>query len=107
LGFPPIIIRDKEKGAYYDSFKEFQNSNKKKTNSMDKVFSLALLESFHKRITYLKGQEIIHLSEYAKKHGEKQSSFLNKAKRQTIPAFREKGIWKIGADFVEDKKSNL
>ena len=99
LGFPTIIIRDKEKNFYYDSFKEYRDSNKKKNNLMNKVLSLALIESFHKRITYLKGQNIIRLSEYAKTTGEKSSVLLNKAKRQTIPAFREKGVWKIGQDF--------
>ncbi|MFA6301230.1 MAG: Fic family protein [Candidatus Paceibacterota bacterium] len=96
LGFPSIIIRDKEKDIYYDSFKEYRDSNKKKSSIMDKVLSLSLIESFHKRIAYLKGLNIIRLSEYAKMIGEKSSILLNKAKRQTIPAFREKGVWKIG-----------
>jgi len=98
LGFPPIIVRDKEKQSYYDSFKEYQSSNKKKTDKMEKVFSLALFESLHKRITYLKGQEIIPLSGHAKKTDESIQALLNKAKRQTIPAFREKGVWKIGVE---------
>ncbi|MFA5051356.1 MAG: Fic family protein [Patescibacteria group bacterium] len=98
MGFPPIIIRDKEKAVYYKSFGEYRNSNKKKTAIMDKVLSLALLESFHKRITYLKGYKIIRLSEYAKKKNESITILLNKAKRQTIPAFREKGVWKIGLE---------
>lgn len=100
-GFPPIIIRDKEKATYYKSFGEYKDSNKKKTAIMDKVLSLALLESFHKRIAYLKGDKIIRLSEYAKKENESIITLLNKAKRQTIPAFREKGVWKIG---VNNKK---
>ena len=95
-GFPPVIIRDKEKKAYYASFKEYRESNKKKSIMMEKVLSLSLLESFHKRIAYLKGEKIIRLSEYAKSINEKSSIVLNKAKRQTIPAFREKGVWKIG-----------
>lgn len=99
LGFPTIIIRDKEKDFYYESFKEYRDSHKKKSSIMDKVLSLALIESFHKRITYLKGQKIVQLSVYAKKMGEKSSVLLNKAKRQTIPAFREKGVWKIGEDY--------
>lgn len=99
FGFPTVIIRDKEKDAYYDSFKEYRDSNKKKNNMMSKVLSLALIESFHKRITYLKGQNIIRLSDYAKTSGEKSSVLLNKAKRQTIPAFREKGVWKIGVEY--------
>ena len=96
LGFPPVIIRDKEKEVYYKSFGEYRDSKKKKTAGMDKVLYLALLESFHKRIAYLKGEDIVRLSEYAEEIKEKKSILLNKAKRQSIPAFREKGVWKIG-----------
>lgn len=98
LGFPPIIIRDKEKDLYYASFKEYRDSNKTKSTGMDRVLSLALIESLHKRITYLQGQTVVRLADYAKLTNQKTSILLNKAKRQTIPAFREKGIWKIGSD---------
>jgi len=98
LGFPPIIIRDKEKDVYYSSFKEYEMSNKKKTAIMEKVLFLALLESLHKRNAYLRGDVILTLSDYTKEKKESASAFLNKAKRQTIPAFREKGVWKIGVD---------
>lgn len=98
LGFPPIIIRDKEKALYYKSFGEYRNSNKKKTAIMDRVVSLALMESFHKRIAYMKGEKIITLSEFSEIKKESLKILLNKAKRQTIPAFREKGVWKIGVD---------
>jgi len=63
---------------------------------MERILSLSLLESLHKRITYLKGDKIIELIEYAKKIGQMAPAVLNMAKRQTIPAFREKGVWKIG-----------
>lgn len=102
FGFPPVIIRDKEKNIYYDSFKEYRDSSKKKNGMIIKVLSLALKESFHKRIAYLKGYTIIRLSDYAKKTGEKSSVLLNKAKRQTIPAFREKGVWKIGVEYKKN-----
>lgn len=94
LGFPTIIIRDKEKQIYYKSFTDYRDD--KKTKIMDMVVSRALLESLHKRIAYLKGQTIIHLAEYAKKEQKSLTALLNQAKRQTIPAFREKGVWKIG-----------
>lgn len=94
-GFPPIIIRDKEKHIYYSTFKEYRDN--KKTGKMEKVLYLALLESLHKRIAYLKGGQIITLSDYAKKNKQSLNSLLNKAKRQTIEAFREKGVWKISS----------
>lgn len=95
-GFPPIIIRDKEKSFYYKSFGEYRNSNKKNISDMDKILSLALLESLHKRLAYLSGKKIVRVSDYAKNKKDSINTILNKAKRQTIPAFREKGIWKIG-----------
>jgi len=98
LGFPSIIIRDKEKEIYYKSFGQYRDSNKKKNSIMDKVISLALLESFHKRIAYLKGEKIITLADYSGLKKESLKTLLNKAKRQTIAAFREKGVWKIGVD---------
>lgn len=99
LGFPPIIIRDKEKKLYYQAFREYEDSNKKKQSTMNKVLSLALLESFHKRITYMRGEKVIPLVEYARAIEQPANSILNKAKRQTIRAFREKGVWKIGSEL--------
>lgn len=94
LGFPQIIIRDKEKQKYYQSFQEYRDD--KKTVKGDRIFFLALLESMHKRVSYLEGKTIVTVSDYAKKNNLSLRSLLNSAKRQTIPAFREKGIWKIG-----------
>lgn len=96
--YPPIIIRDKEKSEYYQTFKDYRG--KDDTDPMINVVYLALTESFHKRIAYLKSQKIMKLTEYAKKNDISKHSLLNKARRQTIPAFREKGIWKTGADYL-------
>lgn len=95
-GFPMIIIRDKEKQKYYQSFSDYRQGQNTKT--MEKVLVLALMESFHKRIAYLKGKEIIRLAEYAKNSSDSVQALLNAARRQNIPAFREKGVWKIGVD---------
>lgn len=97
LGFPNIIIRDKEKQKYYDGFKKYREN--KNTKPMEKVLTLALMESLHKRITYLKGESIINLVDYAKQLGKPVPLVLNAARRQTIPAFREKGVWKIGKEI--------
>ena len=96
LGLPMIIIRDKEKARYYKSFGDYRYQENSKT--MEKVLSLALIESLHKRITYLKNDEIVKLSEYAKKNSHSVHALLNAARRQNIPAFREKGVWKIGVE---------
>ena len=63
---------------------------------MEKIIALALLESLHKRNTYLRGNTIIPLADFAKQKKESINSLINFARRQTIPAFREKGTWKIG-----------
>jgi Fic family protein len=94
LGFPGIIIRDKEKRIYYSSFGEYRDSKKAKT--MEKVVTLALTESLHKRIAYLRGEAIMLLADFSRVHKVSIHALLNSARRQTIPAFREKGVWKIG-----------
>ena len=93
LGFPSIIIRDKEKRRYYTSFDEYRMS--KNSKNMEKLITFALMESLHKRISYLHGDEIITLADFAKSQRKSTNTLLNAARRQTIPAFREKGVWKI------------
>jgi Fic family protein len=97
LGFPMLIIRNKDKQVYYQAFHHFKDSGK--SDIMEQVILLALLESLQKRITYLNGEEVVEVAEYAKKRDIYLPKLLNAARRQTIPAFREKGVWKIGADF--------
>jgi len=97
LGFPRLIIRNKEKAVYYQAFKDYLE--KHQTKMMEKILGLALMESLHKRITYLKGEVIIALSAYIKKNKLSAPSLTNAAKRQTIPAFRERGVWKMGEGF--------
>lgn len=93
-GLPGIMIRDKEKAVYYRAFGEYRDQKNAKT--MEKVVALALMESLHKRIAYLRGETIVPLADFAKKHAKSMPALLNAARRQTIPAFREKGIWKMG-----------
>ncbi len=94
FGYPNIIIRDKEKHLYYKTFAHFRD--KKSTKEMERILYLALSESLHKRIAYLEGKKIITLAEYAKKQSVSLSGLINYGRRQTISAFREKGVWKIG-----------
>ena len=91
---PRIIIRNKEKNVYYRAFSNYRE--KKTTKTMEGILSLALVESLHKRLSYLRGEEIIKLSDYIKQNGLSAPAVTNAARRQTIPAFREKGVWKIG-----------
>ncbi len=93
-GFVPINIKFIDRELYYDAFKEFDG--KKKTSIMQEIVGKAITNSYHKRLAYLEGMEIITLAEYAKRKKISHSNLINKAHRQTIDAFLEKGVWKIG-----------
>lgn len=94
FGYPNIIIRNKEKHLYYKTFSHFRETHS--TKQMEQVIYLALSEGLNKRIAYLEGMEIIPLAEYAKKKSSSLAGLINAGRRQTVPAFREKGVWKIG-----------
>lgn len=93
-GFVPINIKFIDRKMYYEAFNEFDA--KGKTAIMEKIVGKALANSYHKRLAYLEGKKIITLAEYAKQNKLSHSNLINKAVRQTIEAFLEKGVWKIG-----------
>lgn len=93
LGFPGIIIRNREKKEYYRAFGEHHERHN--TKPMEKILALALMESLHKRIAYLQGAAIVTLADHVKRHRKSAPAVTNAARRQKIPAFREKGVWKI------------
>lgn len=93
-GFVPINIKVVDRARYYEAFREFDRTGA--TGTMEEIVVRALASSYHKRLAYLEGKQIITLAEHAKNGKLSQSSLTNKAKRQTIEAFLEKGIWKIG-----------
>lgn len=97
-GLPRTIIRNSDKERYYQAFRDYKDG--KKTKTMEGILALTLTESLHKRLSYLKGQVIITLSGYIRQNGLSAPAVTNAARRQTIPAFREKGVWKIGQEFV-------
>ena len=93
-GFVPINIKFIDRNLYYDAFEEFDD--RRKTSIMEEIVGKAITNSYHKRLAYLEGKEIVTLAEYAKKKQISHSNLINKAHRQTIEAFLEKGVWKIG-----------
>ncbi|MFH0820210.1 MAG: Fic family protein [Candidatus Peregrinibacteria bacterium] len=95
-GFVPINIKFIDRKKYYEAFREFDA--KGATSIMEEIVGKALTNSYHKRLAYLEGKKIITLSEYAKSNKFSHSNLINKAGRQTIEAFLEKGIWKIGVE---------
>ena len=94
-GFVPINIKFISRKKYYKAFKEFDE--KGATTVMEEIVGKALTSSYHKRLAYLENKEIITLAEYGKRRKLSHSNLINKAKRQTVEAFLEKGVWKIGA----------
>lgn len=96
-GFVPINIKFIDRARYYEAFKEFDEKNK--TMLMEEIVGKALTNSYHKRLAYLEGKKIITLAEYATGNKISHSNLINKANRQTIEAFLEKNVWKIGADI--------
>ncbi len=95
-GFVPINIKFIDKTKYYEAFKEFDEKNI--TTIMEEIVGKALTNSYHKRLAYLENKKIITLIDYAKNNRISHSNLINKASRQTIEAFLEKNIWKIGVD---------
>jgi len=93
-GFVPINIKFIDRADYYSAFSEFNETGK--TKVMEQIIGTALSNSYHKRLAYLEGKEIITLADYGKRHKISHANLINKAKRQTIAAFSEKGKWKIG-----------
>lgn len=93
-GFVPVNIKFIDRKMYYEAFKEFGEKGTAKI--MEEIVGKALTNSYHKRLAYLEGAHIMTLAEYAKKNKSSHSNLINKANRQTIEAFLEKGVWKIG-----------
>jgi len=94
--YVPINIRFLDRQEYYQAFQEFNRSGK--TDTMERIIYRALINSYYKRLAYLTGREIITLATYAKRHRLAHSNLINKAKRHTIPAFMERGVWMIGEE---------
>ena len=92
--YVPINIRFLDRQEYYRAFQEFNLFEK--TDIMEQIIYGALVNSYHKRLAYLKGLNIVTLNTYAKTHKLSHPNLINKAKRQTIPTFMEKGVWMIG-----------
>lgn len=98
LGYPPICIPNKNKKSdYYPLFRAYEVKNT--FEGFTGMFALLLMESLHKRITLLTAKKIITLNQRAKLHRKNVNSYLNKAKRQTIPAFRMREKWMIAKEF--------
>ncbi len=93
-GHVPINIKFIDRSLYYDAFEAFDQNDT--TKIMEQIVGKALSNSYHKRLAYLEGKTILPLAEYAKREKLSLPNLTNKANRQTIEAFWERGMWKIG-----------
>ncbi len=95
-GYVPINIKFTDRQKYYDAFREYNKQGK--VEIMEEIVGLSLLQSYYKRLAYMEGKIIVTLAQYSKDKKTSLSNLLNKAKRGTVEAFLEKGVWKIGLE---------
>ena len=100
IGLPPIIIPARNKTLdYYPALEAYEK--KSDLTVLENYLSLLILESLHKYISILNGVKTIPVTDWAKKAKVSSAAILNKAKRQTVPAFRLNGQWVISEKFVD------
>lgn len=100
-GYPPIIIKNRDKKNYYAALGEY--SRNRLMQPFEIIFGRLIKESLHKRITYCRGDTIVPLHEIARLYTlYSPQSLTNAAKKQSLPAFRERGKWKIGEKMFQD-----
>ena len=98
-GFPPIIVRARNRQRdYYSLLATYARTGNHA--GMTRLLSLLVIESLHKRIALVTSRRVIPLSAWAKAHGISGSIATNKAKRQTIPAFRLRDRWMVAQEFA-------
>lgn len=99
---PPIIIQNKSKHTeYYPLFTKYPFTMN--YGGFTQLFAVLLQEALHKRIAMLTAKKIIPLSIWASENNIKPNIAANKAKRQTIPAFRLREKWMIDRAFQIEK----
>jgi Fic family protein len=97
FGLPPVIVRARRRETdYYPLFAEYDRTGRH--DGMTRLLALLLCESLHKRIALLTSRRVIPLAEWAKATATRGNVAANKAKRQTIPAFRIRDRWMIAAE---------
>ena len=98
LGLPPVIVRARKRQAdYYPLLEHYAKTDRH--DGMTRLLALLLLESLHKRIALITSPRAIPLADWARTNGLRGNIATNKAKRQTIPAFRLRDRWMIAADY--------
>ena len=96
-GFPPVIVRTKGKEKYYAMLRSYDTAGDVKPFAGH--LATLMLESMHRRIAYLRSASIVPASDLARTLSIRSNVLLNQARRQVIPAFRERGVWKLPEDY--------
>lgn len=97
LGLPPVIVRARNRRAdYYPLLDRYARIDD--CEGMTRLLALLLLESMHKRIALITSRRVIPLSDWARRIGMPGNAATNKARRQTIPAFRVRDRWMIAEE---------
>ena len=98
LGLPPVIVRARNRQAdYYALLDRYAKTDVH--DGMTRLLALLLQESLHKRIALVTSRRVVPLADWARAAGVRGAVAANKAKRQTIPAFRLRDRWTIAADY--------
>lgn len=98
FGLPPAIVRARNRHVdYYPLLERYAATNSHE--GMTRLLALLVLESLHKRIALIASRRVIPLADWARAIGISGASATNKAKRQTIPAFRMRDRWMIAEDY--------
>jgi len=73
------------------------------------IRAMAITQPVKRRIKALRAEyaAIIPLSDYIRQNKLSAPAVTNAARRQTIAAFREKEVWKIGRDYAYGKSSRM
>lgn len=96
-GLPPVIVRARSRHAeYYPALDSYARTDRH--DAMTRLLALLVLEALHKRLALLTSPEVIPLAAWARAAGIRGNIATNRAKRQTIPAFRVRDRWMIAAD---------
>jgi len=96
-GLPPVIVRARGRHSdYYPALEACARTDRH--DAMTRQLALLTLEAFHKRIALLTTRDVVRLADWARAAGVPGNVAANKAKRQTIPAFRLRDRWMISAE---------
>ena len=97
-GMPPVIVRARSRRTeYYPALDVYSRTDRH--DEMTRLLALLVLEALRKRIALLTSPDVISLAQWARSADMRGNVAANRAKRQTLPAFRMRDRWMIAADY--------